>query len=182
MLPAPAYQVLTQSPASSSHSTLEDSLKAFIQFSNQNISKVKNATLVNTQSINEVKNATMANSQAIAKMEAQLGQMANQLGEREKGKLPSLPVPNPRLQFQGGSSSNAVQGQEHVQAIVSLRSGRQVDKQVGLPKENLVAQQERRSGGTKEKDVEPSTATDKALSSSFIPKAPYPNRLLAPKK
>jgi hypothetical protein len=38
---------------------------------------VKNATLVNTQSINEVKNATMVNSQAIAKMEVQLGQMAN---------------------------------------------------------------------------------------------------------
>jgi hypothetical protein len=32
---------------------------------------------VNTQSINEVKNATMVNSQAIAKMEVQLGQMAN---------------------------------------------------------------------------------------------------------
>ncbi|XP_062161989.1 uncharacterized protein LOC133869023 [Alnus glutinosa] len=170
VLPAPAYHVPTQSPASSSHSTLEDSLKAFIQFSNQTISEVKNATLVNTQSINEVKNATMVNSQAIAKMEVQLGQMANQLGEREKGKLPSQPVPNPRLQFQGGGSSNAVQGQEHVQAIVSLRSGRQVDNQVGLSEENLVVEQERRSGGTKEKDVEPSTAIDETPPRSFIPK------------
>jgi uncharacterized coiled-coil protein SlyX len=99
--PTPAYQVPTQSLGSSSHSTLEDSLKAFIQFSNQTISEVKNATLVNTQSINEVKNATMVNSQAIAKMEVQLRKMANQLGEREKGKLPRKPVPNPRLQFQG---------------------------------------------------------------------------------
>jgi hypothetical protein len=75
-----------------------------------------------------------------------------------------------------------VQGQEHVQAIVSLRSGRQVDNQVGLPEENPVAQQERNSGSTKEKDVEPSTATDETHPRSFIPKAPYPNRLLAPKK
>jgi hypothetical protein len=43
----------------------------------------------------------MVNSQAIAKMEVQLRKMANQLGEREKGKLPRKPVPNPRLQFQG---------------------------------------------------------------------------------
>jgi uncharacterized coiled-coil protein SlyX len=73
------------------------------------------------QAISEVKNAIVVNTQAIAKMEVQIGQIANQMGEREKGKLPSQPVPNPRLQFHGGSSSNAVQGQEHVQAIVSLR-------------------------------------------------------------
>jgi hypothetical protein len=79
-----------------------------MQFTNQTISEVKNATLVNTQSISEVKNATMVNSQAIAKMEVQIGQMANQLGERKKGKLPSQPMPNPRLQFHGGSSSNDV--------------------------------------------------------------------------
>jgi hypothetical protein len=178
--PAPVYQVPTQFLTSSSHSTLEDSLKAFIQFSNQTISEVKNATLVNTQSINEVKNATMVNSQTIAKMEVQLGQMANHLGEREKGKLPSQPVPNPKLQCTGESSY--AHKQEHVQAIISLRSGRQVDNQVGLSEENLVAEQERRSGGTKEKDVEPSTATDETPPMLFIPKLPYPDRLLAPKK
>jgi hypothetical protein len=56
-----------------------------------------------------------------------MGQMANHLGEREKGNLPSQPVPNPKLQFHGGSSSNAVHIQEHVQAVVALRSGRLVD-------------------------------------------------------
>jgi hypothetical protein len=50
-----------------------------------------------SQSINDVKNATMVNTQAIAKMETQIGQIANHLGEREKGKLPSQPVPNPKL-------------------------------------------------------------------------------------
>jgi hypothetical protein len=56
------------------------------------------------QTISEVKNATLVNSQAIAKMEVQIGQIASQLGEREKGKVPSQPVPNLRLQFHGGSS------------------------------------------------------------------------------
>jgi hypothetical protein len=115
-------------------------------------------------------------------METQIGQIANHLGEREKGKLPSQPMPNPRLQFQRGSSSNVVQGKEHVQAIISLRSGRQVGNQVVLPEENPVAQQEQRSGSTKKKDVEPSTATVETPLRSFIPKAPYPDRLLAPKK
>jgi hypothetical protein len=47
---------------------------------------------------------------------------------------------------------------------------------------NVECEEERRSGGTKEKDVEPSTATDETPPRSFIPKAPYPDRLLAPKK
>jgi hypothetical protein len=74
-------------------------------------------------------------------METQIGQIASQLGDREKGKLPSQPVPSPKLQFHEGSSSNAVHGQEHVQAVVTLRSGRQVDNQVVLSEENPAAQE-----------------------------------------
>jgi hypothetical protein len=50
----------------------------------QSISDVKNSTM-------EVKNATMVNNQAIAKLEMQTGQLANHLGERDKGKFPSQP-------------------------------------------------------------------------------------------
>jgi hypothetical protein len=57
-----------------------------------------------------------------------------------------------------------------------------VDNQVVLPEENHVAQQEHGSGSTKEKDVEPSTATVETPPRLFIPKAPYPDRLLTPKK
>jgi hypothetical protein len=45
--------------------------------------------MINSQVIQEVKNATMVNTQAIAKMESQIGQIANQLGQRENGKFPS---------------------------------------------------------------------------------------------
>jgi hypothetical protein len=83
-------------------------------------------------------------------------------------------VPNPKLQFHEGSSSNAVHGQEHVQAVVTLRSGRQVDNQVVLPEENPAAQEGQGSGSTKKKDAEPSSATPtiEIPPRPFIPKAP----------
>jgi len=122
--------------------------------------------------------------QAIAKMEVQMGQMANHLSEREKGKLPSQPIPNPKLQFDGGSSSNPTHGQEHVQVIVTLRSRRWVDNQVVLPEENLAMPQRQDSGNKEERDAEPNKATiivkDPLI--FFIPKAPYPDRLQVPKK
>ena len=78
----------------------------------QVIQEVKKATM-------EVKNATMVNTQAIYKLELQMGQLANHLGERDKGKFPSQPVTNPRASMIGNSSN-----QEHVQAIVRLRFGK----------------------------------------------------------
>jgi hypothetical protein len=126
-----------------------------------------------------VKNATIVNTQDIAKMETQIGQIAS---HREE--IPSQPVPNPKLQFHEISSSNTVHGEEHVQAVVTLRSGRQVDNQVVLPGENPAAQEGQGSGSTEEKDGEPSTTTPtiEIPPRSFVPKAPYPDRLLAPKK
>jgi len=153
---APAHQAPTQVLASSSQSNLEDTLKAFMQITNL----------------------------AIAKMEVQMGQMANHLSEREKGKLPSQLVPNPKLQFGRGSSSNPRHWQEHVQAIVTLRYGRHVDNQVVLPEENPTVSQGQDSGNNKERDAEPSKATPIIEDSprSFVPKVPYPDRLQAPKK
>jgi hypothetical protein len=40
-------------------------------------------------SISDVRHSTMVNTQAISKLEMQMGQLANHLGERDKGKLPS---------------------------------------------------------------------------------------------
>jgi hypothetical protein len=136
------------------------------------------------QSINDVKNATMVNTQAIAKMETQIGRIAGHLGEREKGKLPSQPMSNPKLQFHGGGSSNAVHGQEHVQGVVTLRSGKQVDNQRVHPEENPAAQEGQGSRSAEKRDPEPSTLapTIETPPRSFIPKAPYPDGLLAPKK
>jgi hypothetical protein len=131
--------------------------------------------MIDSQAIQEVKNATMVNTQAIAKMENQIGQIANHLGEREKGKFPSQPEPNPKA-FVVGNSSNLAHEQEHVQAIVTLRSGRQVDNHVVDPEVDISGQEEEASGNKEERDAEPSTATPvvKDPPRSFVPKAPYP--------
>jgi hypothetical protein len=72
-----------------------------------------------SQSISDVRHSTMVNTQAISKLEIQVGRLASHLGERDKGKLPSQPVNNPKACTIGSSST-----QEHAHAIVTLRSGR----------------------------------------------------------
>jgi uncharacterized coiled-coil protein SlyX len=120
------FQSTTQvpQPQPAPQSSLEETLQAFIQTSNQNIQELQKVTMNNSQTIQELKNEVMSSNQAIAKIEGQIGQLANQMGEREIGKFPSQPMPNPKGQFVIGSTSGPSHGQEHVQAITTLRSGR----------------------------------------------------------
>jgi hypothetical protein len=113
----------------------------------------------------------------------QMGQLANHLSERDKGKFPSQPKPNPKA-FVIGNSSSLAHRQEHVQAIVTLRSGRQVDNHVVDPEVDTAGQEGEENGNKEERDAEPSTATSimKDPPRSFVPKAPYLERLQAPKK
>jgi hypothetical protein len=167
-----SYQAPTQLPTSSTQS-LEESMKEFMKMTGQAISDIRHSTMVNTQ--------------AISKLETQVGQLANHMGERDKGKLPSQPVNNPRA-CTIGSAPN----QEHAHAIVTLRSGKQVDNQVkepevvdeAVPAADHAEQEETKSDDKEKKDAEPSTVTPivKDLTRSFVPKAPYPERLRAPKK
>ena len=60
------------------------------------------------------------NTQAISKLENQVGQLATQVGEREKGKFPSQPILNPKGQYAINGSSSSTNGQEHVQSINTL--------------------------------------------------------------
>jgi hypothetical protein len=55
------------------------------------------------QSISDIRQSTMVNTQAISKLEMQMGQLANHLGERDKGKFPNQAVNNPKA---CGNSSN----------------------------------------------------------------------------
>jgi hypothetical protein len=106
------------------------------------------------------------------------------VGERERGKFPSQPMPNPKGQFGIGSSFTPTHGQDHVQAITTLWSGKQVDNQVATPEEasNIVRKEEDQAELAKE--VVPDTiildVEDQAK--KYVPKAPYPERLMAPKK
>jgi hypothetical protein len=129
----------------------------------------------------------MENIQAISKLEIQVGQLANHLGERDKGKLPNQPVNNPKACTIGNSSTK-----EHAHEIVTLRSRRRVDNHVAKPEAdheakpttNLDRQEEKESDNKEKRDAEPFTVTpiDKNPPRSFVPKALYPKRLRAPKK
>jgi hypothetical protein len=88
-------------------------------------------------------------------MEGQIDQIANQVGERKRGKFPRQPVPNPKLQFVIRSSSTSTRGQEHVQAITTLRSVKEVDNQVATPKEATDTAKEEESQDKPVRDVEP---------------------------
>jgi hypothetical protein len=68
-----------------------------------------------------------------------MGQLANHLGERDKGKLPSQAVNKPKACSIGNSSN-----QEHVQAIVTLRSGKKVDNKVVNPKADHAEEEEQK--------------------------------------
>jgi hypothetical protein len=139
------------------------------------------------QSISDVRHSTMVNTQAISKLEIQVGQLASHLGERDNGKLSSQPVNNPKACTIGSSLTK-----EHAHAIVTLRLGRQVDNLMANPEAvdeakpatDVARQEETKSDNKKKKDVEPSTVTpiEKDLTRSFALKAPYPERLRAPKK
>jgi hypothetical protein len=139
------------------------------------------------QSISDVRHSTMVNTQAISKLEIQVGQLASHIGERDKGKLPSRPVNNPKA-----CTIESALTQEHAHMIVTLRSGRQVDNHVADPEAvdeavltaDLAGQKEMKSDNKEKKDAEPSTVTptEKDLTRSFVPKAPYLERLRAQKK
>ena len=49
-----------------------------------------------------------------------MGQIANQVAEREKGKFPSQPVPNPKGQFSTNNPSSSTYNQNQVQSILHL--------------------------------------------------------------
>jgi hypothetical protein len=76
--------------------------------------------------------------------------------------------------------------QEHVQAIVTLRSGKRVDNKVVNPEEDDAKKEEQKEeegDNQKEEDAEPSTVTPviKEPPRALVPKAPYPERLQAPR-
>jgi hypothetical protein len=134
-----------------------------------------------SQSISDVRHSTMVNTQAISKLEMQMRQLANHLGERDKGKLPSQAVNNPKACNIENSSN-----QEHVQAIVTLMSGKRVDNQVVDPEADHDEEEEpkgEKGDNQKEGYVEPSIVTPivEEPPRALMPKAPYPERLQAPK-
>jgi hypothetical protein len=161
-------------------SSLEESLKAFMQSTNQ--------------AIQEMKNSSQLNTQAISKLENQVGQLATQVVEREKGKFPSQPVPNPKGQFFVNGSSSSSHTQENVQSITTLRSGRKIDNQVEIPKvegsEKIVSKEKGAQSSQDDLDenrgnsisIPIQDSSSSHLNKKFVPKAPFPERVASSQK
>ncbi|KAI5654857.1 hypothetical protein M9H77_32044 [Catharanthus roseus] len=80
-----------------------------------------------------------SHTQSIAKLETQIGQLDNAISRRDEGRLPSHPIENPRTNYH-----------EQAKAVITLRSGKEVDNKVGEPiKDNELNENE-----TEEIDIE----------------------------
>ncbi|KAI5667329.1 hypothetical protein M9H77_17182 [Catharanthus roseus] len=72
-----------------------------------------------TNSTNVQKSMTQildSHTQSIAKLETQIGQLANAISRRDEGKLPSHPIENPRAN-----------DHEQAKAVITIRNGKLVD-------------------------------------------------------
>src|SRR3954470_13160468 len=79
------------------------------------------AFMTQTHQQSEENKQTFKTMQAsIAKLEMQVGQLANTMSQRETGRFPSQPEVNPREH-------------EQAKAITTLRSGRLIDNKVDRP-------------------------------------------------
>ncbi|XP_026410731.1 uncharacterized protein LOC113305955 [Papaver somniferum] len=126
------------------------------------------------------------NDQRFSSLEIKLGQICDALNEREKGKLPSQPQQNPKGTFQA-STSNC---NETAHAVTTLRSGKTVDNNVGVPKtsdsesdSSLHTTPQKTSIVDSEHVCKSKNSTD--INVSFpanVHVAPFPQRLVQQKK
>ncbi|KAF7802333.1 uncharacterized protein G2W53_041444 [Senna tora] len=100
-------------------------------FQNQVLSALKN--------LDPMRQLLYSHTQSIAKLETQVGQLANTIARRDEGKLPSFPMENPRGQTY----------QEETKAVTTLRSGKIIDNKVDL--DNNEANEEKEKEFLREK-------------------------------
>ncbi|XP_077232805.1 uncharacterized protein LOC143871649 [Tasmannia lanceolata] len=131
-------------------------------------------------------------------MEKQISQLAMALHEREKGKMPSQPIPNPRNVAINGNQQPQVnqlnpmqpnlpqqEPSDHCNAVFALRSGREYQREEGRSEPSKDAQEspikvskESSSIGSEEEPEQ--VSTEQAVSppeKEYVPKAPFPRRL-----
>ena len=129
------------------------------------------SAFMNETKVNMQQQATQLNNQAaqLRSLEAQMGQMANLLTERQPGSLPSNSEVNPRRD-----------GNEHVKAI-TLRSGKELESQLQPPvveqlETEEITQPERKDDADKEQPQEKQSSETSVETKASIP-VPYPQRL-----
>jgi uncharacterized coiled-coil protein SlyX len=128
-----------------------------------------------TGKFDEMSHTVNSHSQSIAKLETQMGQMANALNRMEEGKLTSQPVVNPKGLYMVNETSHL----EQIQAITTLRSGRVVDNHVEGKKEEQLETTQTKHQDKGKQVIYDTSSYDPISEKPYVPKAPYPERLKA---
>ncbi|XP_026459381.1 uncharacterized protein LOC113360044 [Papaver somniferum] len=140
--------------------SMEESLSLFMQATQKSITNLEQTT-----------------ARSIANIERQVGQLASQMNDRDKGQFPSQTMPNPKGPFE--VSTSGAKSSDQVQAVTSLRSGRVIDNHVSNPKENehagntpIVTQV------TPSAQKETNESEKDKYENTYVPRVPFPQRLL----
>jgi len=113
------------------------------------------------------------NAQTFADLKDTLAKFASALNIHEKGKFPSQPQPNPKGQHNSNACSSGSQHMDQVKAVITLRSGKIVEKEIPEPHES----DESISKG--KESVEPTLNEENTKPS---PPPPFPHALRNTKK
>ena len=73
------------------------------------------------------------NAQTMADLKDTLAKFTSALSFQEKGKFPSQPQQNPKGQYNANASSSESQHMDQVKLIVTLRSGKVIEKPIHEP-------------------------------------------------
>ena len=109
-------------------------------------------------------------NQKIDNLQYSITKINNILEVQERGRFPSQTLPNPKGVYEIGSSSNS--GMDEVKSIITLRSGREIEKPVPMAAEET----------SKEKETEPERVIISEDSMKHCMPPPFPQTLRSKKK
>ena len=166
--------------------SLEKSIEALLK-SQTNLTQSQQTFM---QTMTQDRQLLNSNAQAISKLEVQMSQLANTICEREKNRFPSQPEVNPKFPLNQRPHDN-------VNAVISLRSGKQVNHQVGihsreedestsepshpLPNPNVEKPESSKARESKSEQIS-KPISEEPIERVYNPKAPYPKRLISNKQ
>src|SRR4051812_48349760 len=99
-------------------------------------------------------------------------QMLTQLTEREKGKLPSQPVPNPNGQINYNMVASS--SLEQVQSVITLRTGKQIGDNDNKNDKNSLQENEEQEKTISEEVAKEKRKSPESDINKYVPKAPFP--------
>ncbi|XP_026396921.1 uncharacterized protein LOC113291624 [Papaver somniferum] len=162
------------SPVDHKLTSLKESLKLLAQSVVQSNQKFDDFVIMSQRN-------QQNNAQAISNLETQISQLSNRLNDTENRTFPSQMTPNPKVVNQVNGSGSSKHN-EHIKAVITLRSGKTLENSVEPPKDKIPAKKENGVDQTSSKDLNgpksaKSPSEEDITERVYIPPAPFPQRL-----